>query len=98
MQLGCVGLDIHTDVPETPHGTGQPMERREGARWGSFPCVALFWHGIPKNYRILNSNMAFQVIMKIYLSKYLSLLKGLIVYGIKIFRRMVCGPPFVCLP
>lgn len=98
MQLGCVALDIHTDVHETPHGTGQPMEWREGARWGSFPCAALFRHGVPKSYRILNSDMAFQVIMKRYLSKYLGLLKRLTVDGIKIFRHLVCGPPFVHLP
>ena len=33
MQLGCVGLDIHTDVPETPHDIGQLIEHREGARF-----------------------------------------------------------------
>ena len=30
MQLGCMELDIHTDVPETPHDIGQPIEQRSG--------------------------------------------------------------------
>lgn len=75
MKLGCVGLGVPTYVHETTHGTVRQIEQREGARLGSFPCVRTFWHSIPKRCRIMNSNMTFQVITKVYLSRYLSLLK-----------------------
>lgn len=67
---GLCGLHVCTDIHKTSCRMGQPVGWREGSRAGNFPCAGTFWHRIPNCYRILNSNIAFQVIMKAYLSRY----------------------------
>lgn len=43
--------------------------RMRAKAWTSFSHAAMFWQGTSRSPRILNSNLNFQVVLKVFLSK-----------------------------